>query len=149
MLHTVNSARQSSAGTQGVCRVLFFGHTAKSLPFVLSGPRQNKITPSTQHATWVVCRVPHGQAHGKQCHICRVPRGSFAVCLAMAHGKKWWHTAKLIFRFFFYLITNISDSNQINITGNSYIFASNVTIISYIAMHTSPNVVDTSPYKHW
>ena len=47
VLHTVKSARQSSAGIQGVCRVPFFGHTAKPLPCVLSGPRQNKVTPST------------------------------------------------------------------------------------------------------
>ena len=60
----------------------FFGHTAKPLPCVLSGPRQNKVTPSTQHATWAVYRVPHGQAHDKQCHLCRVPRGQ-------AHGKEW------------------------------------------------------------
>ena len=108
VLHMVNSAQQSSAGIQCVCRVPFFGHTTKPLPCVLSGPWQNKVTPSTQHATWAVCRVPHGQAHGKQCHLCRVPRGqhtakngSFAVWLAMAHGKKWWHTVKLIFRFLF------------------------------------------------
>ena len=82
VLHTVNSARQSSTGIQGVCHVPFFGHTAKPLPCVLSGPRQNKVTPSTQHAMWAVCCVPHGQAHGKQCHLCRVPR-------VQAHGKEW------------------------------------------------------------
>ena len=97
------------------------------------------------------------------CHVDRhtAKNGRFAVCLAVAHGKKWRHTAKLIFRFiFFCLITNISDSNQINITGNSYIlhqisrsfhisqFASHSIHRSpnaNIAMHTNPNVVDTSP----
>lgn len=175
VLHTVNSARQSSAGIQGVCRVPFFGHTAKPLPCVLSGPRQNKVTPSTQHATWAVCRVPHGQAHGKQCHLCRVPRGQahgkeWQLCRVPCHGTRQKMVAhgKINFQIhFFCLITNISDSNQINITGNSYIlhqmsrsfhisqFASHSihrspnANIANIAMHTSPNVVDTSPYKHW
>ena len=122
VLHTVKSARQSSAGIQGVCRVPFFGHTAKPL-------RQNKVTPLTQHATWAVCRVPHGQTHGKQCHLCRVPRGQahgkeWQLCRVPCHGTRQKMVAhgKINFQIhFFCLITNISDSNQINITGNSYI----------------------------
>ena len=112
--------------------MLHLGHTANTLPCAILGPRQNKV---------------HWQT----------PRGT--ACLPCAVTA--WHTAKLIFRFiFFCLITNISDSNQINITGNSYIlhqmsqsfhisqFASHSIHRSpnaNIANHTNPNVVDTSP----
>jgi len=115
--------------------------------------------PGTRQ-TKPLCRVPRGQAHGKEWQLCRVP----------CHGtrQKMEAHSKINFQIhFFCLITNISDSNQINITGNSYIlhqmsrsfhisqFASHSihrspnANIANIAMHTSPNVVDTSPYKHW
>ena len=77
-----HSVKDLSCVTHGKQRTAKLGRHTGCLPCVLSGPRQNKVTPSTQHATWAVCRVPHGQAHGKQCHLCRVPRGQ-------AHGKEW------------------------------------------------------------
>ena len=136
-----------SGTRQTLCRVHYWAH---------GKIKCTGVTPL--NSLFAVCR--NGSAHSKH--------SSFAVCPVMAHGKEWWHTAKLIFRFiFFCLITNISYSNQINITSNSYIlhqmsrsfhisqFASHSihrspnANIANIAMHTSPNVVDTSPYKHW
>ena len=145
-----------SGTRQSHCRVFYRAHGKIKLPRRPSMPRGlfavcHMVRHTTNNATFAVCHVDRHMAKN----------GSFAVCLAMAHGKKWWHTAKLIFRFlFFCLITNISDSNQINITGNSYIlhqmsrsfdisqFASHSIHRSpnaNIAMHTNPNVVDTSP----
>jgi len=57
-------------------------HTAKPLLCVRAGPRQKKVAPTTQFATWYVCRVPRGHAHSKQWTICRVSRWQ-------AHGKCW------------------------------------------------------------
>ena len=94
VLHTVNSTRQSSAGIQGVCPVPFFGHTAKPLPCVLSGPRQNKVTPSPSmpRGLFAVCHMVRHTANNATFAVCLMDRhtaknGSFAVCLAMAHGK--------------------------------------------------------------
>ena len=151
-----------SGTRQSHCRVFYRAHGKIKLPRRPSMPREqfimcHMVRHMANNGTFVVCHVDKHTAKN----------GSFVVCLAMAHGKKWWHTAKLIFRFFFCLITNILDSNQINITVNSYIlhqmsrsfhisqFASHSihripnANIANIAMHTSPNVVDTSPYKHW
>jgi len=170
-----HSAKDLPCVTHGKQRTANLGRHTWCLPCVLSDPRQNKVTPLTQHATWAVCRVPHGQAHGKQCHLCRVPRGQahgkeWQLCRVPCHGTRQKMVAhgKINFQIsFFCLITNISDSNQINITDNSYIlhqmsrsfhilqFASHSihrspnANIANIAMHTSPNVVNTSPYKHW
>ena len=96
--------------------------------------------------------MPRGQAHGKEWQLCRV----------LCHGTRQKMVAhdKINFQIFFCLITNISNSNQINITGNSYIlhqmsqsfhisqFASysiHRSPNANITMHTNPNVVDTSP----
>ena len=40
---TVNSSRQTTAGKELVCRVLYLGHTANTLPCALLNPRQNKV----------------------------------------------------------------------------------------------------------
>ena len=69
---------------------------------------------------FAVCHMVRHTANNATFAVCHVDRhtaknGSFAVCLAMAHGK-------INFQInFFCLIINILDSNQINITGNSYI----------------------------
>ena len=49
------------------------------------------VRHTANNATFVVCHVDRHTAKNDR----------FAVCLAMAHDKKWWHTAKLIFRLFF------------------------------------------------
>ena len=145
-----------SGTRQSHCRVFYRAHGKIKLPRRLSMPRGlfavcHMVRHTTNNATFALCHV---DGHTEK-------NDSFAVCLAMTHGK-------INFQIhFFCLITNISDSNQINITGNSYIlhqmsrsfhisqFASHSihrspnANIANIAMHTSPNVVDTSPYKHW
>ena len=109
VLHTVNSARQSSAGIQGVCRVPFFGHTAKPLPCVLSGPRQNKVTPSPSmprglclRACWAsVFAVRQDPGHTAKAlfAVCQdpmhTPNSAFAVC----PGPR--HTANNFLQIFF------------------------------------------------
>ena len=55
-----------------------------------------------------VCHMVRHMANNATFAVCHVDRHTaknsrFAVCLAMAHGKKWWHTAKLIFRFLFFV----------------------------------------------
>ena len=145
------------------------------------------MSNSTWHNLFAVCR--NGLAHGKHSPFAVCPvlgirqtmpplpcatwtgtRKEWQLCRVPYHGTRQKMVAhgKINFQIhFFCLITNISDSNQINITGNSYIlhqmsrsfhisqFASHSihrspnANIANIAMHTSPNVVDTSPYKHW
>ena len=50
------------------------------------------VRHTANNATFAVCHVDKHTAKNS----------SFAVWLAMAHGKKWKHTAKLIFRFLFF-----------------------------------------------
>ena len=93
-----------------------FGHSAKPLPCVLfcRGPDKThgKIKlprpPSMPRGLFAVCHMVRHTANNATFAVCHMDRhtaknGSFVVCLAMAHGKKWWHTAKLIFKFLFFV----------------------------------------------
>ena len=108
VLHTANRRRQShvcrgpfSGTQQSHCRVFYRAHGKIKLP------RQ----PSMPRGLFAVCHMVRHTANNATLAVCHVDRhtakngsfGSFAVCLAMAHGKKWWHTAKLIFRFLFFV----------------------------------------------
>ena len=91
VLHTVKSARQSSAGIQAVCRVPFFGHTAKPLLCVLLFPRQNKVTPSPSMPRGLCLRACWASVFAVRQDPGHTANRSFAVC----HDP--WHTANNLF----------------------------------------------------